>query len=188
MARLRRFRDEAQKVVDMWLVWQSAIATTCYQPSLDCLTSRSFKTGLRSKMALRVLFHFFYACTLHGTPQTDHRALEKLLRERAHSGVGSKGWAKSSTAKSQNPRRTAACASLHLSKEAASWAVRLWFPLRSEPCRQATGSHSSVGLGAGDRKSCARRPADAHRPLSLKTPAGGSEQRTEARYPDTRAS
>ena len=41
----------------------------------------------------------------------------------------------------------------------------------------------SVGLGAGDRKSCARSQA-----LSLKTPAVGSEQRTEARYPVTRAS
>ena len=131
-------------------------------------------------MALRVLFPFFYTCTLHGTPQTDHRALEKLLRERAHSGVGSKGWAKSSTAKSQNPRRNAACASLHLSKEAASCAVRLWFPLRSEPCREALGSHSSL------RRPWRRRPErlrakachSAPRPLSLKTPAGGSEQRT----------
>ena len=60
VARLRRFRDEAQKVVDMWLVWQSASATTCYQPSLDCLTSRRFKTGLGAQyMAPRVSFIFF---------------------------------------------------------------------------------------------------------------------------------
>ena len=74
--------------------------------------------------------------------------------ERGHSGVGSKGWAKSSTAKSQNPRRIAACAPLHLSKEAASCAVRLWFPLRSEPCRQALGSHSS------QRRPWRRRPEE----------------------------
>ena len=150
----------------MWLVWQSVVASTCHQPSLGCLTSRSFKNWAGAlKMALRVLFHFFYACTLHGTPQTDHRALEKLLRERAHSGVGSKGWAKSSTAKSQNPRRIAACASLHLSKEAASCAVRLWFPLRSEPSREAIGSHS--------------QPASALAPATGKAAREGLPTRTD---------
>ena len=165
----------------MWLARQSAVAAVHPDVRWQRLGRTQFnERGCRSKL-LSAGFERIYACRRCGSPQNEQRALDTLLRERRSTfrspSKGRRSCVKIAQSQAE-PLRVLLC-TCEKTRRALLRAAR---PRRAaaEPCRQAIGSHSS------QRRPWRRRPErlrakachSAPRPLSLKTPAVASEQRT----------